>query len=72
VKSRKAPEPEAVHEAARVIAREHFFRPFVRPAWLLRGVRACAAKSFTTLLLARLPTSVGARPGTGAGLETGT
>ena len=71
VKSRKPPEPEAVHEAARVITTEHFFRLFVRPAWLLRGVRACAAKSFTTLLLARLPTSVGSRPGTGAALETG-
>src|SRR5471030_639133 len=71
VKSRKPAEPEAVHEAARVIATVHFFRMFVRPAWLLRGVRACAAKSFTTLLLARLPARVGARPGTGAALETG-
>jgi hypothetical protein len=71
VKSRKPPEPEAVHVAARVITTEHFFRPFVRPAWLLRGVRACTTKSFTTLLLARLPTSVGSRPGTGAALETG-
>ena len=50
---------------------EHFFRLFVRPAWLLRGVRACAAKSFTTLLLARVPASGGSRPGTGAALETG-
>src|SRR5258707_6241959 len=57
VKSRKPPEPEAVHEAARVITTEHFFRPFVRPARLLRGVRAWAAKSFTTLLLARVPAS---------------
>ena len=38
VKSRKPPEPEAVHEAARVIATEQFFRSFVRPAWLLRGI----------------------------------
>jgi hypothetical protein len=29
VKSRKPPEPEAVHVAARVITTEHFFRPFV-------------------------------------------
>src|SRR5664279_4824028 len=29
VKSRKPPEPEAVHEPARVITTEHFFRPFV-------------------------------------------
>ena len=71
VKSRKPPEPEAVQEPARVITTEHFFRLFVRPAWLLRGVRACAAKSFTTLLLARLPASVGTCPGAGAGLETG-
>jgi hypothetical protein len=35
VKSRKPPEPEAVHEAARVITTEHFFRPLLRPAWLL-------------------------------------
>jgi hypothetical protein len=35
VKSRKPPEPETVNEAARVIATEHFFRPFVRPARLL-------------------------------------
>ena len=35
VKSRKPPEPEAVNEAARVITTEHFFRPLLRPAWLL-------------------------------------
>jgi hypothetical protein len=35
VKSRKPPEPEAVHEAARVITTEHFFRSLLRPAWLL-------------------------------------
>jgi hypothetical protein len=35
LKSRKDPEPEAVDEAARVITTEHFFRPFLRPAWLL-------------------------------------
>ena len=61
VKSRKPPEPEAVNEAARVITTEHFFRPFLRPAGLLRGIRACAAKSLTTLLLARLPARAGAR-----------
>jgi hypothetical protein len=70
VKSRKPSEPEAVHEAARVITTEHFFRPFVRPARLLCGIRAWAAKSFATLLLARVPASVGSRPGTGAALET--
>ena len=35
VKSRKPAEPEAVEEAARVITTEHFFRPLLRPAWLL-------------------------------------
>jgi hypothetical protein len=71
VKSRKPAEPEGVPEAARVITTGHFFRPFVRPAGLLCGIRAWAAKSFTTLLLGRVPASDGARPGTGAGLETG-
>jgi hypothetical protein len=71
VKSRKPPEPEAVHEAARVITTEHFFRPFVRPAGLLCGIRAWAAKSLAALLLARVPARVGARPGTGAAVETG-
>ena len=40
VKSRKPPEPEAVNEAARVITTEHFFRSLLRPAGLLRGIRA--------------------------------
>ncbi len=71
VKSRKPPEPKAVQEAARVITTEQFFRPFVRSAWLLRGIRAWAAKSFTTVLFARLPGSDGARPGTRAALEKG-
>ena len=71
VKSRKPPEPEAVDEAARVITTEHFFRSFVRPARVLRELRAPAAKSFTALLLARLPTRVGECPATGAAMETG-
>ena len=70
-KSRKPEEPEAVNDPARVITTEHFFRSFLRPAGLLRGIRACSAKSFTTLLLAQLPARDGARPGTGATLETG-
>ena len=69
VRSRKPAEPEAVDEAARVITTEHFFRLFLRPARLLRGNHASAAKSFTTLLLARVPARAGARPGTGAALE---
>ena len=60
--SRKPPEPEAVNEPARVITTEHFFRPFLRPARLLREIRAPAAKSLTTLLFARLPARAGARP----------
>src|ERR1700719_5107697 len=70
VKSRKPPEPETVSEPARVITPEHFFRSFLRPARLLRGICGCAAKSLTTLLLARLPARAGARPGPGAALET--
>jgi len=69
VKSRRPPQSEAVNDAARVITTEHFFRPFLRPSRLLRGIRACAAKSFAALLLARLPARSGARPGTGAALE---
>ena len=69
VKSREPPEPEAVNDPARVITTEHFFRLFLRPARLLRGNHASAAKSFTTLLLARVPARAGAHPGTGAALE---
>jgi hypothetical protein len=71
VKSRKPPEPEAVNDPARVITTEHFFRPLLRPAGLLRAIRARAAKSFTALLLPRLPARAGARRRTRAALETG-
>jgi hypothetical protein len=71
VKDRKPAEPEAVNEAARVITTEHSFRPLLRPARLLREIRATEAKSFATLLLARMPTRAGARPRTGAALERG-
>jgi len=70
-KSRKPPEPEPVNESARVITAEHFFRSFLRPAGLLRGVRMCAAKSVAALLLTSLSARVGAGPGSGAPLETG-
>src|SRR5580700_11889031 len=65
VKSRKPSEPEAVNEAARVITTEHFFRPLLRPAGLLRAIPARAAKSLTTLLLTDVPACVrtGPRPG---------
>ena len=69
-RSRKDPEPEALDEAARVITTESFFRPFLRPARLLRELRTPAAKSFTALLFARLPARVGAVPRTRAALET--
>jgi hypothetical protein len=71
VKSRKTPVPEAVDEAARVITTEHFFRPVLRPARLLRKLRTATAKSFTALLFASVPARGGARPGAGAALETG-
>jgi len=71
VRSRKPTEPEAVDEAARVITK-NFFRGVLRPAWLLRDIRAPAAKSLTTFLLTRLPVRAGARRRTGAALETGT
>jgi len=71
VRSRKAPEPEAVSEAARVITKEDFFRPVLRPAGLLRGNHAHTTKSLAALLFARLPARVGARPGAGAALEGG-
>jgi hypothetical protein len=71
VKSRKPTAQEADNNAARVITPEHFFRPFLRPARLLRGVRTPAAKSLAALLLARLPSRGGARPRKGAPLEAG-
>ena len=71
VKSRKPPEPEAVDGAARVTTTEHFFRPLLRPAGVLRGVRGRAAKSLAAFLFAHLPARAGARPGKGAALETG-
>ena len=72
IKSRKPPETEAFNDSARVITKEHFFRSLLRSARILRGIRACAAKSLTTLLLTRLSSGAGARPRAGAALETGT
>ena len=71
VKSRKSPEPEAVDDAARVTTTEHFFRARLRPAGVLRGIRAAAAKSLAAFLFARLSARAGARPRTGAEVETG-
>ena len=61
VKTRKAAEAEAVSETARVITPEHFFRAQLRPAGVLRAIRARAAKSLAAFLFAGLP----ARAGTG-------
>ena len=71
VKTRKPPEAEPVNEAARVITQEHFFRAHVRPAGVLRTIRAPAAKSFAALLFACMPARYGASAATGAALETG-
>jgi hypothetical protein len=43
----------------------------LRPAWLLRKIRAQAAKSLATLLFAGVPACAGARPPAGAPLERG-
>ena len=71
VRSRKPPAEEAVPEAARVITKK-FFRRLLRPARLLRGIRAPAAIAVAALLLARVPACDGARLGTGAALATDT
>lgn len=71
IKTRKPPEPEGVNEAARVITPEDFFRAHVRPARLLRAIRAPATKSLAALLFAGVPPSTGAGSRTGAALETG-
>ena len=60
VKRRQPAPDEAVSDAARVIANE-FFRCQLRPAWLLPGVRASAAITAATLLLAPLPACRGTR-----------
>jgi hypothetical protein len=72
VKSRKPAQPPAVSDTARVITKEHFFRPHLRPARVLRALRAPAAKSLAALLFAGLPGSGGAGRGAGAALETST
>jgi hypothetical protein len=71
VKSRKTLEPKPVSEATRVITPEHFFRTHMRPARVLRGLRAPAAKSLAALLLRFMPARAGASAGAGAALEPG-
>jgi hypothetical protein len=66
VRNRAPAAPEgAIPEAARVIT-PNFFRPQLRPAWLLRRVRPAAALAPPTLLFARV------RAGYGTSLATGT
>ncbi len=61
-----APE-EAVRETARVITK-NFFRPLLRPARLLRGVRSATAIAATTLLFACMPARCGTSLAAGAAL----
>lgn len=72
VKSRKATASETVIDPARVIPSQEFFRSFLRPARLLRAIRAAAAKSFATLLLPGMSACAGVRRTAGAALERGT
>jgi hypothetical protein len=44
----------------------------LRPAWLLRKIRARTAKSLTTLLFAGVPACAGVRPTAGTALERST
>ena len=70
VKSRKAADPEAVSDAARVTTNEHFFRAHLRPARVLRALRTAAAKSLAALLFAGMPARPGASCRARAALET--
>jgi hypothetical protein len=68
VKDRKTQQKQVVQEAARVITTEVFFRWLLRPAGMLRGVRAPAAKPTATILLPSVPACDGARLGTGTAM----
>ncbi len=62
VRDRKQTTPEeALPAAARVITQD-FFRPLLRPPWLLPGVRRTAAITSPAVLLACVPTGPGAGP----------
>ena len=71
LKERKAPKKEAVSEAARVITKKFFWR-LLRPAGLLRVLRALAAIAAAKILLACVPARDGTRLGTRAALATET
>lgn len=56
---RQAVPEEVVPEPARVITQD-FFRPQLRPAWLLRGIRSAGAIAAPAFLFALLPARYGA------------
>jgi hypothetical protein len=70
VRSRKPSEKEAVPEAARVIT-PNFFRGLLRPAGLLRAVRAQPEIATPAVLFQGVPTRLGACLGAGATLGRG-
>jgi hypothetical protein len=68
VRNRQPAAPqEAVPDAARVIT-PNFFRPLLRPAWVLRGIRPAAALAPPAVLFARVPARHGTSLATGAAL----
>jgi hypothetical protein len=68
VRNRQPAAPqEAVPDAARVIT-PNFFRPLLRPAWVLRGIRPAAALAPPAVLFARVPARPGTSLATGAAL----
>ena len=68
VRNRPQAAPEqAVPEAARVIT-HNFFRPLLRPAWLLRGIRPAATLTPPAVLFARVPARHGTSLATRAAL----
>ena len=71
VQERKALQKEAIPEAARVIPKK-FFWGLLRPAGLLRVLRALAAIAAAKILLACVPARDGTRLGTRAALATET
>jgi hypothetical protein len=68
VRARQQQDVQGAEAAARVIT-TNFFRGLLRPAWLLREVRAQPEITAPAVLLAGVPTRVGARPGAGTALE---